>query len=384
MSDDKRQDRGHDWCPPPTKNRAPQPNPPGDGKTCEPLPTSTHPPVPEPKPCPEPDSCCKCPAGPKSTPNCLEDLIAGQTASIAAGKKAEEFKTELAQLLAKAKAANQDYTRAKYDALVKEWVKQDGQIVEKIRELVCAVPCWQCVIECHICPLLNEMRNAEKRLYGDNTLYADVHNEADLLYWLTRDKEAKERRFNRIKTVLAAWEKPAQTIEKALADDAKIIAGLGTDRSKDVYDIFLRLVPMHLAIAPPDVASWPTNIDIKYTQFCSCDTPDPDSCCGPDLGLWGWSLRQRLIGPQPYLIDPNDYFEVICCLVKARYGPAQAAYSEAEAAVVTQENEIKRLKGLVDDGLKNFEKTARGAIPGTIDCCKYECDDSEPTPTQAR
>src|SRR5205085_1210804 len=114
-----------------------------------------------------------------------------------------------------------------------------------------------------------------------------------------------------------------------------------------VFDVFLKLVPMHLAIAPPEGPKWQTKIDKKYTVFCWCDTPSPDDCCGPDVGKIEWSVRQRLIGPQPYLVDPNDYIPLICCLVKNRYGPAQKELTDAQGELLKVEAEIKRDKDLV-------------------------------------
>lgn len=369
-------------CPPAPKNPADQPHPPGVD-TCGDLPTTKPPTLDPPKECPK-DESCRCKETPTSDPNCLERLIEQQAAEIAAAEKAKAFKADLEALLAKARTASQDYTRAKHDKLTKQWDEQDVTIAELIRRLVCALPCWRCVIECYICPLLNELHYAEQWLYGDGTLYSDVHNLHDLLYWHTRDKEAKERRFNRIKSVLAAWEKPAQTIEKALADNQALIDAvskqIGTDPGKAVYDVFLRLVPLHLAIAPPSNSKWRTRIDKQYTQFCGCDTGTPDNCCGPDVGEW--SLRQRLVGPQPYLIDPNDYFAVVCCLVEKRYNPAKDALGKAEADWVTVDNRIKRYKSQLDTWVKSFEKDAKGAIPAVIDCCDFEKDDRRDTPKQ--
>lgn len=360
-------------CPPEPADPAPQPHPPGDGKSCDPIPPTTPPPWEKPEPCPmDPD--CKCPPGPSSDPNCLELLITAKAAEVAAADKAKAFKADLEALLGKAKAASQDYTRDKHEKLVKQWVEQDAAIAELIRKLVCAVPCWRCIIECYICPLLNRMHEAEQRLAWDPTKYTKAYNWYDLLNWHTRDKEAKERRFNRIKAVLAKWETPAQTIEKALADNGKLIADLcksvGCDAPKAVFDVFLKLVPLHLAIAPPSGSKWTTKIDIEYTEFCKCDTGTPDDCCGPDVGVW--SFRQQLVGPQPYLIDPNDYITLICCLVDKRYGPAQLALAEADAKLMTIESEIKRDKGLIENGLKTFDKDAKGAIPSVVDCCEFE------------
>src|SRR5688572_6601197 len=178
---------GHDDCKP-TETPAKQPLPPKH-KECDAYPPHVTIKEPDaPTPCPE-DKGCKCPDGPTSTPNCLEDLIREQAAELAAAEKTKVFKADLEALLAKAKAANQEYTRDKYESLLKLWKDQDGQIAELVRKLACAVPCWKCLIECHICPFLNEMHIAEQRLYGDGTLTPNVKSLHDLLYWRTRDRD---------------------------------------------------------------------------------------------------------------------------------------------------------------------------------------------------
>jgi hypothetical protein len=365
---------------------ADQPKAPGGGDTCEELPETVPPTLEKPTPCPEPDPDCKCPPKPSSSSSCLEDLIAKQVNPIAAAEKAKAFKADLEALLAKAKVASQDYTRDKYDALIKSWVQRDADIVELIRKLVCAVPCWRCIIDCYVCPLINELHYAEQWLYGDGTLPTDAHNLYDLQYWYARDKDAKDRRFQRIKGVLAAWEKPVQTIEKVLNDNKALIdaAGksLGAEAGKVVYDVFLRLVPMHLAVAPPSGSAWTTNIGKEYTEFCGCDTGKPDDCCGPDVGET--TLRQRLIGPLPYLVDPNDYFSILCCLVEKRYEPAKDALAKSDADGADIDNKIKRYKTQIESGLKSFEKDAKGAIPSVINCRDYETGEPVPESSQAR
>jgi hypothetical protein len=374
MSYDKKPP-GHE-CPPPAEDPAEQPKPPGD--ECQPLPETTPPTFEDPEKC-KPDPACKCPVPPGNDENCLEKLIAEQTKEITAADKAKTFKADLEALLAKAKVASADYTQDKYLKLVKQWEEQDAQIAELVRKLVCAVPCWRCIIECYVCTLLYEIQFAQKKLQGDGTWCTEVHDLQDLLYWYTRDRAVKQRTFTRIKDVLAVWEKPAQTIAKALTDNAKLIADLGkllgSEATKVVYDVFLELIPLHLAIAPPADSGYVTKIGKQYTEFCQCGEPEPDDCCGPNVGEP--SLRQRLIGPQPYLINPADYFKVICCLVLKRYGPAKDQLGKADAAVITTENEIKRLTAFVDSSLKNFDATARGAIPTVVDCCDFEPDDKK-------
>jgi hypothetical protein len=214
-----------------------------------------------------------------------------------------------------------------------------------------------------------------------------VYDLYDLQYWHTRDKAAKERRFNRIKSVLTAWETPAKTIEKALNDNRALIEAackaICNEPGKAIYDVFLRLVPMHLAIAPPEESNWETKIDKRYTEFCECNKGKPDYCCGPDVGEW--SLRQRLIGPQPYLIDPNDYFKLICCLVEKRYAPAKDALSKAVTDLAAVGDRIARYEAQLTNGIKDFEKNAKAAIPSVIDCCDYERDhDKEQGSPQSR
>jgi hypothetical protein len=360
-------------CPPPD-DCASQPHDPGD--SCRDLPITTCPVLSDPDPCPpDPDHKCWCPKKPDKTKECLEKRIDDQTEPIAKGEKAKLFKSELEALLAKAQTATQEYSREKYDQLVKRWVEEDCDIAELVRKLVCAVPCWRCVIECYVCPLLYEMKDAELRLFRTGTPDTTVNNLQELLFCQKQDKAAKERTFARIKAVLAAWEKPATTIDKVLADNAKRIVdagkSLGSEGTKVVYDVFLKLIPLHLAIAPPG-SKLKTKIAREYTEFCHCDRGYPDTCCGPDAGEL--SLRERLIGVQPYLIDPNDYFKVICCLVDHRYQPAKDQSGAAEAAVTTTENLIKRYEAVVVNGLKNFDRDARAAIPAVVDCSMYESD----------
>jgi|WetSurMetagenome_2_1015567.scaffolds.fasta_scaffold17619_2 hypothetical protein len=375
-----------------------KPHSPSGEKKCKSKPT-TPPILDDPKKCKDPD--CDCPPAPGSTSNCIEDLIEKQKKEIAAAKKAEDFKKDLEALLAKAKAASQEYTQEKYDNLGKLWADQDLQIVELIRKLECTVECWRCVIECTICPKINELHTDQLKLYGDNTLYKEVHNLYDLQYWQMRDKDKKERTFNRIKSVLAAWENPAKFLEKNLTDDAKLISdslkNLNSEPGKVIYDIFFRLVPMHMAIAPTIDSKWKTKILKEWTEFCTCDdetpcgdetpcddvtydedgnpTKDDYCCCGPNVGER--SIRQQLIGPQPYLVDPNDYFSLVCCLVEQWYEPAKNDLANAVADLAATDDKIKALKANIENGIKSFEKDAKTAIPSTIDCAKYKKKESD-------
>ena len=349
----------------PAPDPAEQPKDPG-GKCAE-IPEDKPPDLKDPEKC-LPDPACGCPTTPAS-PSCLDKLIAAQSKQLSEAESAKTFKAEMESLLKTAKAASLEYTQEKYDKLVKEWDRQDGNINEFIKKLVCAVPCWKCLIECFVCPLLYEVRYREQKIWGDGKLYPEVHSLSDRRYWHERNRDEKKRVFDRIKGVLAAWENPAQTIEKALADNAKLLADVGpllsSDATKVVYDVFLRLVPMHLMIAPPASPGKTTRIAKQYTQFCEHDKGEPDDCCGPDVGVP--SLRRRLIGPQPYLINPKDYFSVICCLAENRYLPAKNAYAAAQSAWENDDSEINRLKSEIDEKMKSLEKDAKAAFPANCD-----------------
>ena len=229
-------------CNQPDIDPADQPKPPVGSDKCKPFPEPDPPDWKKPDPC-KPDPYCDCPPGPSSDPNCLEKMISDKASALAAAEKDKAFKTDLEALLTKANVAKQEYNRDKYEKLVKQWVEQDEQIAELIRKLVCALPCWRCVIECYVCPFINVMHDAEAQLKFDPEKYKEAFNLYDLLHWHTRDRAAKEVRFNRIKSVLVAWEKPAQTIEKVLTDNAKRIAdankAIGSDTSRVAFDVFM-------------------------------------------------------------------------------------------------------------------------------------------------
>ena len=365
-------------CPAPTGNPAKQPQAPGDGKQCTCLPQTTAPELGPPAACPGPHPDCNCPGSPDATSNCLEDEIAKQSDCINAAEKAKLFRGELQKLLENAKKANLAYTRDKYVELLKEWTRQDLEIAELVRKLVCAVPCWRCILDCHVCPLLNELYYAEKSLFDNEQMYSHVHDLIDLQHWHTRDVEIKRRRFDRFASVMLSWGDPAKSISDALIANKAITdaAGkvIGAEPGKAIFEVFFRLIPLHLAIAPPATSETTTRIDESYTKFCECTEGQSDSCCGPDVGVR--SFRQRLLAPQPYLINPDQFFKLICCMVEHRYVPAKVALSEAEAKLAAVGEKINNYKARISgDWAKVLEAAAKGAIPSVINCCDYKKQD---------
>jgi hypothetical protein len=361
-------------CPPPIDPAA-QPYPPGDGCDCDPLPETTAPTLCEPAKC-ETDPCCNCPTT-AATPECIEKLIEQQTTEIAAAEQATKLKEDLTALLEATKKGSEAYTCDAYESLIELWEKLDCRIAELLRTLECKADCWKCVIECNVCPLLHQLHYAEKWLYDDCSCYGHVYDLYDLQYWRTKDLGVKERRYSRINEVLTAWANPAETIAKVINENQTLhdnaLDIVGKEPGKVIYDVFFKLVPMHLAIAPPRGSEWETRIDKHFTKFCECGHGIHDHCCGPDVGEL--RVRNRLIGPQPYLIDPADYLKVVCCLVEKRWTPARVARDQAKLHTLAIESRIARYLGkITGDWKANFEAAARAAIPSVIECCDYEPD----------
>lgn len=350
----------------------------------------TVPPITGTDPCPP---VCLCPPPPGSTSNCFDKLIADQARAINEAERAKSFKADLEALLQKAKAAQDEYTTEKYNLLLDRWKQQDREIAELIHRIVCAAPCWRCQIECQVCSLFNKVRDLELRLKGrPDQRYEEAFSLYDQRYWQERDLALKQAAFDRIKRVLTVWEKPATGIEAVLNENQKLmgtIKELASDSAKGLYDVFIRLLPMHLAIAPP-AATAITVIDKKYTELCSCGEQEPDDCCGPDVGVQ--SVRKQMLDRHAYLVAPDKYFAIICCLVNSRYLPAKDALAKADADLKDTEGEIKRVAEEIKARMESIEKDAKAELAKPFDCSKYtpigkppqppepDCDDASQTP----
>lgn len=325
--------------------------------------------VPDPRKC-EPR--CTCPATPGSEPNCFEELIGKQGELVSKAEAARSAKAALEELLASAKTAMQGYTREKYDDFVKRWTKQDEEIVGAIKTVVCNVKCWWCVIECEICPLLYQIREIETKLDGaPDSQPSAAASLRDLEYWHQRNVHWRRVVSERIKAVLDAWKDPAKSIEEALlANETSLATIRGLEPRKQILEVFLRLVPLHLAIAPRPLE---TAIDAKYIDLClDCDEGETDDCCGPDVGIR--SARNRLTPLQAYIVDPDDYFRIICCLARSRYLPAQSQLSKAEFDLATTRDEIARLTAdlaarTADNALS---ETYLAKVANPIECDNYK------------
>lgn len=357
----------------------PPPPPQPDPKCgCEPLPKPPEapklPPIAECKPR------CDCPSKTPTDETCLDGLINDQNKLLNEAERAKSFKAALEELLGKAKAAKQSYTRDKYEDFRKRWDKHDQEILGAIDTVICNVKCWWCVIECEICPLLYRIRAIEEQLDGKpDALINPVNSERDLEYWHQRNVFYRTAVFDRVKAVLAAWNDPAATIEAALAANDKSIKSVRSmEPSEAILEVFFKLIPLHLAIAPRPLK---TRIDQKYIDLCGeCDKGEPDDCCGPDVGVL--SARQRLSEPQAYIVDPDKYFGILCCLAENRYLPAKDQLAKAESDLAQAKSRIAGLMADLERRKKSVFDDYRANIVTPIDCDKYQkggecgCDDN--------
>jgi hypothetical protein len=389
---------------------AAQPNAPQDNCVDLPMESAPPPAAPKRREC-KPTWACSCPTPPTASADCLDDLIRTQDTEVKRAEGAQAFRDELKAIQDKAKAAKLDYTQAKYQGLLAQWKEQDGRIGRLIDTIVCAFPCWRCMVECSVCKLIDVIRDNERRLNGrflpfapppQPPCYTEADSLYDLQYWYERKTARLQAQFDRIKSVLAAWEKPVQTIEKALADDDALIKAIGDkfgkpDAAEIIYDLFFVLVPRHLAIAPPRTSDEKTQTEIErqYADLICCrddkaenccDEGYPDDCCGPDTGPL--SLRERLVGgPLPYLLDADGFTKVICCLVEHRYVPARAYLAEAQAELAGAQLDVKNASAVIQDNTKSLEKDAKANLVDFIcdpsDNSRTGCGDKPPAAAPA-
>ena len=337
------------------------------------------PPITGTAPCPP---VCKCPPPPASTSNCFDQLIADQARVINEAERAKSFKADLEALLQKAKAAQEEYTTEKYTLLLDRWKQQDRDIAEVLHRIVCAAPCWRCQVECQVCTLFNKMRDLDLLLKGrPDQRYDKAYSLYDQQYWQERDLALKQAAFDRVKKVLTVWEKPAADIENILNENQKLmgtIKELASDSARGLYDVFIRLMPLHLSIAPP-ASTAVTVIDKKYTELCTCGEQAPDDCCGPDVGPQ--SVCMQMLERHAYLVAPDKYFTIICCLVNSRYLPAKDALAKAESDLKSTQAEIKRVTDEIKTRMDNIEKDAKAELTKPFDCATCTpLPPADPTP----
>ncbi|SDJ22368.1 hypothetical protein SAMN04487926_13819 [Paraburkholderia steynii] len=267
--------------------------------------------APTPPEIPKPILClatCECPTVPgDDSQTCLDELIRAQNELVKKAERAQAFADELTDIQNKAKSAQTDYTKTRFEDLRKTWKAQDDLIFELLPKLTCAVSCWECLLECRLCKQLGQIRVLDERLNGPTGWRLDqggkkvagpqitgpltnqVYSLFDLQAWHQRNVTQLEARLKRIKDVLAAWEKPSDRLGEVLELNNQLIidtqAVIASDPAKAVYDVFMTLLPRHWAIRPRDEGpknEWKSSIKTMYITICEehKDSKDPEPDCG--------------------------------------------------------------------------------------------------------
>jgi hypothetical protein len=331
---------------------------------------------------------CCCLSAPADKPACLDLLIKAEAETINRGEQAKKFKSDLEALLGKLKGATLDYTVDSYKDLKTRWKTEDEAIVCLIRSIECALPCWWCVIECEICPLVNAIHGLELDLSGEYRLAGEtapapeakppcMKGRYDLRYWWWREKIRRQALFDHVANVMKSWETPFKTIDGILKANGEIIktitGALNIDQKKEVgkylFDL-VRLVRQHMAIAPP-AAQMSTGIEKRYVEVCCCDTsPELHSCCGVVIRLP--TVLDRVIGALPYLIEPALYPELVCCLATNVYEPAKKSAVDADARYTVLDGEVKAMEAAIAAQIGSLPADAKIRLNKTIDCADYK------------
>lgn len=348
------------------------PKPQDPYKSCDEPKDWTAPEPVKPKPCDQP--CC-CPGDPGGGGNdCLQAVIDEEQRKVAAAAQAGTFVQVLGDIQKKADDARNKYTRTVYNGLVDDWRKFDsGVLVPLTKQLECSLRCWECVVECRLCQLLKMIR--DRRLLLDGTvekLPTTVDSLRELMCWHERNVEFRKKEFARVDGVLTAWvTDPAGALRKALTDNQekaqKILDSLATDQVGALWSLVMDVLPLHMAIAPRGQKS---AIDPAFLTICDkCDPDDPTCCCTVHVGER--SIRQQRIGPKPYIVDPDRYPDIICCLVTHRYQKASVLLAKAQAELDEITKRIDRVTKEIDDRTASLATDFRGDLKTPIDCQQY-------------
>ncbi|MFL9977632.1 hypothetical protein [Paraburkholderia graminis] len=338
---------------------------------------------------------CCCPSVATGKPLCLDNLIRDEAAVINKGEQAKKFKADLEALLGKLKGATLDYTADSYKDLKTRWKTEDEAIVCLIRSVQCALPCWWCVIECEICPLVNEIHGLELELSGEYllpnetapapaaatttaagttaTCFKSIY---DQRYWWWREKIRRQALFDHVANVMKSWEAPVKTIDGILKANSEIIktitSALNIDQKKEIGKYLfelVRLVRQHMAIAPP-ASVVPTSIEKRYVELCCWDqSPELHSCCG--VVIRRPTVLDRVIGALPYLIDPALYPDLVCCLATKVYQPAKRSAVDADSQYADLDSQVKAIEAAIPAQIGSLPADAKIRLAKTIECANY-------------
>lgn len=287
---------------------------------------------------------------------------------IAVGAVRKEQMAELGKLESNLRSAADQYDARKYDELVERWREQDGRIADLLAK-------WRGQKEPlngieQVRKLYDDIAALEKQMEDDPPLADDGKglNTRRALQQLKRD--VSYRKCERAREQLSAWDKPAQTLDKVLADNDKAIAEANkiidrTDVPTLAFDLYFKLIPVHLHIKPED----------EYTQV----ELDGDES---DLLEVDGSLDYALPKPLPSLIRPADY--------PARYmrevetlAAATSELAAATGALAAIDAASARTTSQIVEQRNNLDKAARAILSSAAEDPTAASASGTPSPSSA-
>lgn len=284
-----------------------------------------------------------------AAPISIDDLEKQLGGELAMDGVRKEYWGVVAAFLQKARGAAADYS-ARRDELSRRWEAQEAPVAGLLGDLK-NKPGWD--KSCGpIAGMFKAIADAAAALEPPDkaSLPAPVGDQG--LYWkragLLATRDTRRRDYERCKLDLAVWEKPAQTLDKVLSDNQKLI----DDASKAMqqpcvgtllYDVAFKLVPLHLMIAP-----------------AAGSTIDPaTTVCGQTLAQLK-DLVAPVAGPLPSLI-PEGEFGNKCSSAIAALKLSMESLARAEKELSAIEAEIARTVAAAAKG-KTIDKDARALL----------------------
>jgi chromosome segregation ATPase len=281
------------------------------------------------------------------------DKISGQ---LAVAERLKEYKATLEALLQKTKSAMEDYPVKKYTDLLKRWQDQDRSLKDLLAKLQCSITNWDDLLRQGVAPLFADIA----ALKGDLRMAPEGAEPApgtgDGLYARRERQQLRlahlQARYEKARLDLAAWEKPAPTLEKILNENDKLAADIKKTMGQPeapalLYDMFFKLLPMHYLVAPPE--AWSTRVNAKeFVIGCA--------------GAQAWKDLKEMLGPQPMLIEPAKYLDHIVEGPLKEYNTAKTRLADAAGDLQKTQDEIKRAEKSLDEKRKTLDKAARAAL----------------------
>ena len=288
---------------------------------------------------------------------------------IAVGAVRKDQMAELGKLEANLRAAGDQYDAARYAELVQRWREQDRQIAELLTLWRARPGALKGIGQ--VRELYDDIAALEKQM-ADDPLPADDGKGS--LFTRRAQQQLKRdvsyRQCERAREQLSAWDKLAQTLDKTLGDNAKGIADAEKliaqlDVPTLAYDLYFKLVPVHLHIKPDDEEA-EVELDPDEARLLEVDG----------------KLVYALPKPLPSLIKPALYGARYMQEVE-KLAAATSKLADATGALAAIDAASERTRSQIVDQRNNLDKAARAILSNLADGATGASDSGSTSPSGA-